>query len=117
MKTYTMLTNEQLEFFKDLFCNFVTTYILMINGIQPNNLEINNKSQVNEDTDSKFLSKQQVIETYYPLFTEYGLTQAIHTGQIPYIKRGKKYFFSKQEIDKWISNSSKDTSTPRIKYV
>lgn len=66
---------------------------------------VNNKdTQLNTE---QFLTKKEVIQAYYPLFTEYGLTQAIHKQDIPYHKRGAKYFFKKSEVDAWINNNSK----------
>lgn len=68
----------------------------------------------NEDP---YLSRKEVLNMYRPLFTEYGLTQAIHTRKLPYIKRGSKYFFKKSEIDDWIAENNGKSGNKRIKYV
>lgn len=64
-----------------------------------------------------YLSRKQVLEMYHPLFTTYGLNQAIHTNGFPYIKRGNKYFFKKSEIDKWLKENGDNRGNKRIKFV
>lgn len=78
---------------------------------------VNNKeTQLNTE---QFLTKKEVIQAYYPLFTEYGLTQAIHKQDIPYHKRGSRYFIKKSDIEAWIENSSskQDRSKKSYQYV
>ena len=72
----------------------------------------------NNNDDEKYLTKKEVIKLYYPLFTEYGLSQALHTQNLPYHKRGNKYFFRKSEIDSWINDnkSNKSVNTRRQSY-
>lgn len=65
----------------------------------------------------EYLSRKQVIEIYHPLFTEYGLTQSIHTKGLPHIKRGSKYFFKKSEIDKWLEENGNNSVNKTIKFV
>ena len=64
-----------------------------------------------------YLSRKQLIKEYSPLFTEYGLTQAIHIKGLPHIKRGNKYFFNKSEIEQWIADNQENSGNKRIKYV
>ena len=66
-----------------------------------------------------FLTRKEVLEIYSPVITSYGLSQAINMDGFPYIKRGKKYFFVKEDIDKWLSQRNDTTPVKRIvnKYV
>ena len=52
--------------------------------------------------EKKYLSKAEAIELYHPLITEYSLTQAIKKDEIKYLKRGAKYFFSRDELSHWV---------------
>lgn len=74
-----------------------------------------------KETDTKedtYLSKKQVIELYYPMLTNYALTEAINKNEIPFYKRGSKYFFKENEIEIWLSERQKNNSiTIRKKYV
>lgn len=72
----------------------------------------NQEDNINSD---KYLTKKEVIKEYYPLLTDYGLSQAIHTKNLPYHKRGAKYFFRKSEIDEWINSNNKDVSKKTYK--
>ncbi len=58
----------------------------------------------------KYLSKQQVIDMCHPLITDYGLSQAIHTNDIPYLKRGKKYFFLEDDVKEWIDKKKSNSN-------
>ena len=57
-------------------------------------------SKSNEE--KRYITKRQVIELCHPFITEYALTQAIRTNDIPYLKRGSKYFFDELEVKDWI---------------
>ena len=63
----------------------------------------------------------EAIELYHPLITEYGLKQAINKNEIKYIKRGTKYFFSSDDLKKWIdekkSNNVATYLNKSIKFV
>ena len=83
---------------------------------------INEKNDIEQvSITPKYLSKKQAVEEYHPLITAYSIDQAIHKKEIKYIKRGNKFFFDKDELNKWVENiqnnignkSQKDT----IKYV
>lgn len=60
------------------------------------------KSNVQVVDEKKYLSKAEAIELYHPLITEYSLTQAIKKDEIKYLKRGAKYFFSRDELSHWV---------------
>lgn len=59
--------------------------------------------------EEKFITKQQVIEMCHPLITQYGINQAIKTNDIPFIKRGSKYFFQEAEVKAWIDKKRSDS--------
>lgn len=71
--------------------------------------------------EKQYVSKAEAIELYHPLITEYGLKQAINKNEIKYIKRGTKYFFSSDDLKKWIdekkSNNVKTYLNKSIKFV
>ena len=50
----------------------------------------------------EFLTKQQVIEKYKPMFTEWSLSKLIRERKIKYIKIGRKIFITKQAVDEFI---------------
>ncbi len=66
----------------------------------------------------KYITKQQVIEMCHPLITQYAINEAIRTNDIPYIKRGNKYFFLEVEVKEWIEKKRSDSSVrSNHKYV
>ena len=67
----------------------------------------------------EYLTRKQVLEMYSPVITDYQLRQLMNMYNFPYIRRGKKYFFVKDEIDKWLNerNMTLPTRTKTIKYV
>lgn len=66
----------------------------------------------------KYLTRKEVLEEYYPVITSYGLSQAIHMEGFPCIKRGKKYFFVKEDIDTWLRKRTNVSAISRTtKYV
>lgn len=71
--------------------------------------------------EKQYVSKVEAIELYHPLITEYGLKQAINKNEIKYIKRGTKYFFSSDDLKKWIdekkSNNVSNCLNKSIKFV
>lgn len=67
-----------------------------------------------EDKQMTYITKQQVIEMCHPFITQYGLNQAIHKNEIPYYKRGNKYFFVENEIVDWI-NHKKNNSDDNVR--
>ena len=100
---------ENVEFEDCQLHNNITNYLLQVYLYLVNyNTDTDQRTPLVENVSvsaNTFLSKKQVIEIYSALFTEYGLTQAIHKGDIPYHKRGSKYFFKKEEIDLWLNNT------------
>lgn len=78
---------------------------------------VNNINTSIETQQVEYLSRKQVIEMYYPLITDYGLTQLIHTKGFPHIKRGNKYFFNKDEIDKWLKENGNEHVNKVVKFV
>lgn len=80
-------------------------------------LEISNEVEQPKEKDNQYLSRKELLKMYYPLFTDYALTQSIHTKGLPHIKRGSKYFFKKSEIDAWLSENNANCGNKRIRYV
>lgn len=78
-------------------------------------------TQVSTKNEKQYVSKAEAIELYHPLITEYGLKQAINKNEIKYIKRGTKYFFSSDDLKKWIdekkSNNVATYLNKSIKFV
>lgn len=78
-------------------------------------------NQIITGNEKQYVSKAEAIELYHPLITEYGLKQAINKNEIKYIKRGTKYFFSSDDLKKWIdekkSNNVKTYLNKSIKFV
>jgi len=73
-----------------------------------------------EVSGNKYITKQQVIDMCHPLITQYGINQAIQTKDIPYIKRGNKYFFVETEVKDWIDkkrSNNDDTVRTSHKFV
>lgn len=73
------------------------------NALKGNNISIDNYSEEENANRKTFLTRKEVLEAYSPVITSYALSQAINMDGFPYIKRGKKYFFVKEDIDNWIS--------------
>lgn len=78
-------------------------------------------NQIITGNEKQYISKAEAIELYHPLITEYGLKQAINKNEIKYIKRGTKYFFSSDDLKKWIdekkSNNVSNYLNKSIKFV
>lgn len=78
-------------------------------------------NQIITGNEKQYVSKAEAIELYHPLITEYGLKQAINKNEIKYIKRGTKYFFSSDDLKKWIdekkSNNVSNYLNKSIKFV
>lgn len=108
---------EERQNIKENTINFLMqSYLYLQSYNQLSISEGDNDEDSYEDKDM-ILSRKQVIEMYYPLFTEYGLTQSIHIKGLPYFKRGSKYFFKKSEIDKWLDDNSRKGVNKSIKFV
>lgn len=115
-----LITAEELECLKDNFCTILAFIILKRKGLLPKVFKNTSAPIIEQQPtikESEYLTKKQVIELYHPLFTEYGLSQAVHKGEVPYIKRGRKYFFLRSDIDKWISQNGQANDKKRINYV
>ena len=114
-----LITEQELEDLKDNFCTILAFILLKRNGMLPKAFETSAPIIDQQPTaqENEYLTKKQVIELYHPLFTDYGLSQAVHKGEVPYIKRGRKYFFSRSDIDKWISQNGQADTKKRVQYV
>ena len=78
-------------------------------------LEENEK--VEED---RYVSREEVLQMYSPVLNNYRLNQAIHMGNLPVLKMGRKSFFVKKDIDEWLANnknSNKGKNYESYKYV
>ncbi len=109
---------EQNQIHNNIMSYLLQSYLYLLNYNQ-NTLIETTTSNKEEETKDIYLTKKEVIGLYYPLLTDYGLSQAIHTKDFPYHKRGSKYFFRKSEIDEWISkdNNSKKNGKTCNKFV
>jgi hypothetical protein len=118
---YMMTIDESLFQKTELNLNivsFMSQVSLLLNDILEKRI-IKQESSIEEQKVIKYLSKKDVINKYHPLITKYSLTQAINRKEIPYSKRGSKYYFELKDIEKWI-NSQKNgaiTCNNDIKYV
>ncbi len=50
----------------------------------------------------EFLTKQQVIEKYKPMFTEWSLSKLIRERKIKFVRIGRRIFFTKKAVDEFI---------------
>lgn len=50
----------------------------------------------------EFLTKQQVIEKYKPMFTEWSLSKLIRERKIKFVRIGRRIFFAKKTVDEFI---------------
>ncbi len=114
---------EESELHNNITNYLIQSYLYLLNynkELEVTTGEAKTDEIINETTLEEYLTKKEVIQIYYPYFTEYGLTQAIHKNTIPYHKRGAKYFFKKSEIDEWITNNGGKQGKPannRHQYV
>lgn len=111
-------TFEKTEIHQNIL-DFLLQSYLYLNSF--NLVSLQNTKVETKETDTKesaYLSKKQVIELYHPMLTNYALTEAINKNEIPFYKRGSKYFFKENEIKTWLSERQKNNSiTIRKKYV
>lgn len=107
---------EEREQIKDNMINFLMQSYCYLKSYKdlPTTEDVN---EIAEVTEEKYISRKDVIKIYHPLFTEYGLNQAIHTKGLPYIKRGARYFFKKSEIDEWLKLNNSINAKSGIRYV
>ena len=74
-----------------------------------------NVSQIEE---KKYLTTKEVVEIYSPALTAYRIREAIYRDNFPCVKRGKRYFFLQEDIDKWLAKKRvTNNSNQHIKYV
>lgn len=50
----------------------------------------------------EFLTKQQVIEKYKPMFTEWSISKLIRERKIKFVRIGRRIFFTKKTVDEFI---------------
>lgn len=107
------MTNANMELIADLLIQLGTAIK------QNTNVEHSVENYLSSTNTKEYLTRKQVLEMYSPVITEYGLRQSINMDNFPYVRRGKQYFFVKDEIDKWLSerNVSLPIKTKTIKYV
>lgn len=107
------MTNANIEVIADLLIQ------LGVAIKQTNNVEHSVENYLSSTNTNKYLTRKEVLEIYSPVITDYGLRQAMSMDNFPYIKRGKQFFFIKDEIDKWLleRNSANPVKTKTVKYV
>ncbi len=107
------MTNANMELIADLLIQLGTAIK------QNTKVEHNVENYLSSTNTKKYLTRKQVLEMYSPVITDYGLRQSINMDNFPYIRRGKQYFFVKDEIDKWLAerNVSLPIKKRTIKYV
>lgn len=109
------MTNANYEVIADLLIQLGTAM-----KKQDSNVENIVKTKLDStNTNSKYLTRKEVLEMYSPVITDYGLRQAINIDGFPCIKRGKQYFFTQEAIDNWLSERTTRQAAPRasVKYV
>ena len=107
------MTNANMELIADLLIQLGT-------AIKQNvKVEYSVENNLGSTNTKEYLTRKQVLEMYSPVITDYGLRQSMNMDNFPYIRRGKQYFFVKDEIDKWLveRNVSLPIKTKTIKYV
>ena len=52
--------------------------------------------------EEEYLTKQQVIEKYKPMFTEWSLSKLIRERKIKFVRIGRRIFFTKKTVDEFI---------------
>ena len=54
--------------------------------------------------EEEFLTKQQVIEKYKPMFTEWSLSKLIRERKIKFVRIGRRIFFTKKSVDDFLKS-------------
>ena len=62
----------------------------------------------------EFLTKQQVIEKYKPMFTEWSLSKLIRQSKIKYIRIGRRIFITKQAVEEFIKEQEESSLRKNI---
>lgn len=57
----------------------------------------------------EFLTKQQVIEKYKPMFTEWSLSKLIRKRRIKFVRIGRRIFFTKKAVDDFIKSQEESS--------
>lgn len=104
--------NENIQV-KDNITNFLMQTYLYLTSFQHEKSIVEEKNIAEE----VFLTTKDVLNIYNPLFTKYGLNQAINSRGLPHIKRGNKFFFNKKEIDAWIADNREEEKNKTFKFV
>ena len=109
------MTNANYEVIADLLIQLGT-------AMKSQDLNVENIVKTKLDstnTNSKYLTRKEVLEMYSPVITDYGLRQAINMDDFPCVKRGKQYFFTQEAIDNWLTERTTRQVAPRtsVKYV
>ena len=100
----------------NLFIEFGTSLKQMYQSSNEENVKLECKSESGKD--AEYITRSELLEMYKPILTNYGLNQAIHMENFPHTKVGKKYYFKRDEVDKWLEARSSDKkATTSVKYV
>lgn len=59
--------------------------------------------------EEEFLTKQQVIEKYKPMFTEWSLSKLIRERKIKFVRIGRRIFFTKKSVDNFIKSQEENS--------
>ena len=90
-------------------------FIQFGNYLKQTESKIINVSPIDE---KKYLTTKEVVEIYSPALTAYSIREAIYRDNFPCVKRGKRYFFLQEDIDKWLAKKKvTNNDNEHIKYV
>lgn len=59
--------------------------------------------------EEEFLTKQQVIEKYKPIFTEWSLSKLIRERKIKFVRIGRRIFFAKKSVNDFIKSQEENS--------
>lgn len=60
--------------------------------------------------EEEFLTKQQVIEKYKPMFTERSLSKLIRERKIKFVRIGRRIFFTKKSVNDFIKSQEENST-------
>ena len=59
--------------------------------------------------EEEFLTNQQVIEKYKPIFTEWSLSKLIRERKIKFVRIGRRIFFTKKSVNDFIKSQEENS--------
>ena len=59
--------------------------------------------------EEEFLTKQQVIEKYKPIFTEWSLSKLIRERKIKFVRIVRRIFFTKKSVNDFIKSQEENS--------